>query len=105
MEPVWGETHLRVGIVEDHEQLREGLRLLIDHTPGFSCTVACGSFEEALPQLADEMPDVALVDIGLPGISGIEGVRILKQRHPAIQVIILTIYDDDERIFQALCAG
>ncbi len=56
-------------------------------------------------QFAREIPNVALVDIGLPGISGIEGTRLFKQSFPAVQVIILTVYDDDERIFQALCAG
>lgn len=96
---------LRLAIIEDQEQIREGLRLLIDGTPGHKCIAACGTVDEALKQFAREAPDVALVDIGLPGISGIEGTRMLKQRYPAIQVIILTVYDDDERIFQALCAG
>lgn len=96
---------LRLAIIEDQDQIREGLRLLIDGTPGHKCIAVCGTVDEALKQFAREAPDVALVDIGLPGMSGIEGTRMLKQRYPAIQVIILTVYDDDERIFQALCGG
>lgn len=96
---------LRVAIIEDQEQIREGLRVLVDGTPGYCCLAACDTVEQAVSQFSVEIPDIALVDIGLPGISGIEGTRIFKQRFPAIQVIILTVYDDDERIFQALCAG
>jgi DNA-binding NarL/FixJ family response regulator len=96
---------LKVAVVEDLEHIREGLRTLINGTPGYRCIAACGSVEEALEKFTQDAPDVALVDIGLPGISGIEGTRLLKERHPAIQVIILTVYDDDGRIFEALCAG
>lgn len=96
---------LNVAVIEDIEQIREGLRVLINGTAGYRCIAACGTMEEALARFASTAADVALVDIGLPGISGIEGTRILKERHPAIQVLILTVYDDDERIFEALCAG
>jgi DNA-binding NarL/FixJ family response regulator len=96
---------LKVAIIEDQEQIREGLRILINGTLSHRCIAACGTVDDALLQFARETPDVALVDIGLPGTSGIEGTRILKQRFPSIQVIILTVYDDDQRIFQALCAG
>ena len=61
--------------------------------------------EEAIPRISGKVPDVLLSDIGLPGIDGIEGVKILKARFPAMTVLMLTIYDDDERIFDALCAG
>ena len=98
-------TTLKVALIEDQEQIRQGLKILINRNPGYECIAACGTVEEALVAFAREAPNVALVDIGLPGISGIEGTRILRQRYPAIQVIILTVYDDDERIFQALCAG
>ncbi|HEY7210539.1 MAG TPA: response regulator transcription factor [Bryobacteraceae bacterium] len=96
---------LKVAIIEDQDQIRNGLRILIDGTSGYRCIAACRTVEEALWQFAREAPDVALVDIGLPGVSGIEGTRKFKERYPAIQVMILTVYDDDERIFQALCAG
>jgi DNA-binding NarL/FixJ family response regulator len=61
--------------------------------------------EDALRSINDSIPDVVLTDIGLPGMSGIEGIGILKQRHPDLPIIALTVYDDDERIFDALCAG
>jgi len=61
--------------------------------------------EEALERIGADMPDAALVDIGLPGMTGVEGITILKDRHPQILLLALTVYDDDERIFEALCAG
>jgi DNA-binding NarL/FixJ family response regulator len=99
------ETALQVGVIEDHEKIRDGLRILIDRTPGFRCLAACADMERALELFARATPQVALVDIGLPGISGIEGTRILKVRFPELQVVILTVYDDEDRVFRALCAG
>ena len=96
---------LKVGIIEDQPKIREGLRSLIDGTDGYHCVGAFGSMEEALAKVAHELPDVLLVDIGLPGMSGIEGTRRLKDRHPALSVLMLTVYDDDRRIFDAMCAG
>jgi len=61
--------------------------------------------EEALDAMGRDLPDVVLVDIGLPGLSGIEGARLLNQRYPELPVLILTVYNDDERIFAAICAG
>jgi DNA-binding NarL/FixJ family response regulator len=98
-------TDLGVAIIEDLADIREGLRKLIGATAGFRCTGAYPSMEQALPGIALNLPDVALVDIGLPGVSGIEGMRIIKQRHPAIHLVVLSVYDDDDRIFEALCAG
>src|SRR5437016_9202366 len=99
------ETMIRVAIVEDRREIRDGLAMIINGTPGFRCTGAYRSMEEALERIAAEMPDIVLNDIGLPGMSGIEGIRILKERHPGLLVLMLTIYDDDDRIFDALCAG
>ncbi len=61
--------------------------------------------EEALEKIKGDLPNVALVDIGLPGMNGIEGIRILKERHPDLVLLMLTVYEDDEYIFDALCAG
>jgi DNA-binding NarL/FixJ family response regulator len=94
---------LRVGIIEDQPKIREGLRALIDGTEGYRCVGAFGSMEEALAKF--EVPDVLLVDIGLPGMSGIEGTRRLRDLYPNLAVLMLTVYEDDHRIFDALCAG
>jgi len=99
------EPVIRAAIVEDERQIREGLATLINRTEGYRCTGSFRSMEEALDGIKREVPDIALCDIGLPGMSGIEGIRILKERYPKLQVLMLTIYDDDDRIFDALCAG
>ena len=96
---------LRVAIVEDQREVREGLAVLINGTPGFRCTGNYRSMEEALRVLEKEPPDVLLTDIGLPLMSGTEGIRILKRLYPDLPILALTVYKDDEDIFDALCAG
>lgn len=96
---------IKVALVEDRREIREGLAMLIGGTPGFRCTGAYRTMEEALQKIGFELPDVVLNDIGLPGMSGIEGIRILKERYPNLLILMLTVYDDDERIFEAMCAG
>jgi DNA-binding NarL/FixJ family response regulator len=96
---------IKVAIVEDHQKFREALEFLLNNTPGYQCVGSFRSMEEALEKIRFNLPDVALVDIGLPGMSGVEGVRILKERYPSVVLLMNTVYDDDERIFQALCAG
>ena len=96
---------VRVAIVEDQREIREGLAALIQGTPGFRCTRVFPSAEQALAALAEDLPDLVLMDIQLPAMSGIEAIRLLKQRHPDVVFLVLSVYDDDERIFQALCAG
>lgn len=96
---------IKTAVVEDIKDIREGLATLINFTPGFRCTGSFRSMEEALARLPEEIPDVLLSDIGLPGMSGIEGIRIIKERYPTMQILMLTVYDDDDRIFDALCAG
>jgi DNA-binding NarL/FixJ family response regulator len=96
---------IRVAIVEDQREVREGLALLIGRTEGYQCRGAFGSIEEAVRHLEVARPDVVLVDIGLPGMSGIEGIRVMKTLCPYAQFLVLTVYDDDNRIFDAMCAG
>src|SRR3989442_4847482 len=96
---------LQVAIVEDIRSLRDGFRMLIDGTEGFHCTGSFRSMEEALEKIKFDVPNVLLADIGLPGMNGIDGVRLLKQSFPALTVLMLTIYDDDDRIIDALCAA
>jgi DNA-binding NarL/FixJ family response regulator len=96
---------IKVAIIEDRREIREGLAMLISGTEGFRCTGSFRSMEEALAKISFELPDIALCDIGLPGMSGIEGMRILKERYPHLMLLTLSVYDDDDRIFDALCAG
>jgi DNA-binding NarL/FixJ family response regulator len=96
---------IKVAIVEDQLEVRESLRILIDGTDGLRCAGTFRSMEEALEGIGLDLPDVALVDIALPGISGIAGIRELKKRYAGLVSIVLTVYEDDERIFEALCAG
>lgn len=95
----------KVAIVEDVREIREGLGRLINATPGYRCTGIYASMEEALEKIPHNLPDVVLSDIGLPGLDGISGIRILKESHPELSILMLTVYDDNERIFDALCAG
>lgn len=96
---------IKVAIIEDRRDIREGLALLINGTEGYRCTNSFRSMEEALELIGRDLPHVALTDIGLPGMSGIEGIAILKDRHPELAILMLSVYDDDDRIFDALCAG
>src|SRR4029453_7431386 len=95
---------ITVAIIEDERDIRECLAVLISGTPGYACTGSYRTMEEALEKIPPRLPDVVLSDIGLPGMSGTEGVRMLKQRFPQLLVLMLTVYDDDERIFDAMCA-
>src|SRR5918911_1829602 len=96
---------IKVAIIEDRREIRDGLAMLISGTDGYRCTGSFRSMEEALAKISHDLPDIVLCDIGLPGMSGIEGMRILKDRYPNVLLLMLTVYDDDERIFDALCAG
>jgi DNA-binding NarL/FixJ family response regulator len=100
-------TEIKVAIIEDQRKFRDYLAALIDGSAGFRCAGSYRSMEEALDRLGPgtDLPDVVLVDIGLPGMDGIEGIRILKERHPKLILLMHTVYDGDERIFDALCAG
>jgi len=96
---------IKVAIVEDQREIRECLALLVNGTDGYTCSGSYRSMEEAIEKIPRQVPDVLLSDIGLPGMSGIDGVRRLKELCPDLLVLMLTVYDDDERIFDAMCAG
>jgi len=96
---------IRVALVEDNDTIRLGLAALIDGTPGFQCAGAWGSCEDMLVELREVRPAVLLMDIGLPGMSGIEGLRRAKALLPDVNVLILTVYDENDLVFEALCAG
>lgn len=99
------QQEIRIMIVEDQEPVREGLRVLIGGSDGFSCVAACRTAEEALDQIAGAAPDVVLMDINLPGMRGPECVVHIKNRYPAIQVMMLTVFENNEDIFTSLEAG
>jgi DNA-binding NarL/FixJ family response regulator len=96
---------IRVVIIEDERRIREGLEALINGTAGYRCAGAFRSMEDALLRPWAEAPEVVLVDIGLPGMSGLDGLPVLRDRYPDAALVMLTVYEDDERIFDALCAG
>ena len=96
---------ISVSIVEDDAQVRASLAKLIDSSPGFRCVSQHGSAENALQEIPKIKSEVVLMDINLPGINGVECVRRLKPQMPATQVIMLTVYQNTEHIFNALAAG
>jgi DNA-binding NarL/FixJ family response regulator len=96
---------IAVTIVEDSDQVRQTLARLINRSEGFRCVSHYGSAEAALEGLPKDHPDVVLMDINLPGMNGVECVRHLKRATPEVQVLMLTVYEDTENIFNALLAG
>jgi DNA-binding NarL/FixJ family response regulator len=96
---------ITVSIVEDNEQLRLTLARVIGRAEGFRCLSHYGDAESALQALPKERPEVVLMDINLPGMNGVECVRRLKQAVPDLQVVMLTVYEDTDNIFNALAAG
>ena len=99
------DSTLGVVIIEDMKDVREGLSVLINGTAGFRCTAAYRTMEEALSAVQPNGTDVILTDIGLPGMSGIDGIRALRQRLSDVPILALTVYDSDDQVFRALCAG
>lgn len=96
---------IRVALVEDQRATREGLATLISESADFAIAGAFTSMETALPAIETEPPDVVLADIGLPGMSGIEGVRRIHQSYPELPILMLTVHGDDDLVFGAVCAG
>ena len=96
---------IRVAIYEDNHNLREGLFQLINGTDGFHCVGAYANCDRIVEQIEKAKPDVVLMDIELPGISGIEAVKILKQKFPEVKVLMETIFEDNNKIFDSICNG
>lgn len=96
---------IKVGIVEDDAQLRGVFSRLVESAGDLSCVGACETGEDALRTLPPQVPDVVLMDINLPGMAGIECTRRLKDLEPSLHVIMLTTFDDSERVFESLKAG
>jgi DNA-binding NarL/FixJ family response regulator len=98
-------TTIRVALVEDQTQTRQGLTALIDGTPGYRCAGAWRTCEEMLARLAETRPDVLLLDIVLPGISGVDGARRAREMLAGLPILMLTVHEENELILEALCAG
>ena len=98
-------SSLRIVLIEDLREIREGLTALINGTIGFECVASYGRMETALARIENNAPDAILTDLGLPGMSGIEGIERLRVIFPTVPIIALTIYDNDREIFDALCNG
>ncbi|HYL04893.1 MAG TPA: response regulator transcription factor [Thermoanaerobaculia bacterium] len=96
---------IRVVIVEDDRVTRDGLRQLVDDTPGFRCLTVFGSLEQVLATRPGEPPEVVLLDIKLPGVPGSRGVGSLRQRWPDAAILMLTAFEDEDKIFESLCNG
>lgn len=100
------EREIHVWVVEDNDFLRDTLVDVLEREPGTRCTMASSTCEEALAALeGGRVPELVLMDLGLPGMGGIEGIGRLRQASPATQVIVLTVHDEDHKVFEALCAG
>ncbi len=96
---------IKVIVVEDNDTIREGLKILIDGTPGYSCAASYNKCENMLKTLEKQKPDVLLMDIGLPGMNGIEGIKQAKAILPDLNILVVTVYEENDLIFDALCAG
>jgi DNA-binding NarL/FixJ family response regulator len=96
---------IKVIIVEDNPTFREGIAAFINATPGFNCPKTFETYEALLRDVKDINPDVLISDINLPGMSGIEGVKLVKKLLPELKIVMLTVYEDDKRIFDAILSG
>jgi DNA-binding NarL/FixJ family response regulator len=98
-------NRIRVAIIDDDRPLVEALSLIINSADGFRCTGAFGSVEEALPDLASTQPEVLLLDIQLPGMAGDQAIELLRRTCPALEILMLTVFSDREKVFASICNG
>lgn len=96
---------IRVTLFEDNKDLREGLEAILNGSPGFTCTGAYANCNNLLKRLKDSEPDVVLMDIQMPGTSGIEAVAILRQEFADLPVLMQTVFEDEAKVFAAISAG
>jgi len=99
------DKEIRVVLFEDNRHYRESLYYIINGTPGYACVGAFADCSDVLFRIRQHTPDVVLMDIAMPGISGIEAVQRIKSEYPNQQVLMQTVFDDDDHIFDAVCAG
>ena len=96
---------LKIVVVEDKDSIREGLKILIDGTEGYSCINTFSDCETMLKNIVKLNPDVLLMDLGLPGMNGVEGIKKVKVLLPELTILVLTVYEENDLVFDALCAG
>ncbi len=96
---------IKVALCEDNEAFRESLLQFVDDTPGYAVTASMGSAETILDVIEQDPPDIILMDVDMPGINGIRATALIKERFPEVNVLILTVYEDDQKIFDAILAG
>jgi len=97
---------ISIALVEDDEEIRKGIQTYLNGQKKFVCNFSFGSVEELLKSLNySNSPNVIIMDLGLPGMSGIDGIKIVKEKFPEIDIIVFSIYNDSEKIFESLCAG
>jgi DNA-binding NarL/FixJ family response regulator len=96
---------VKVALCEDNDIFRESLKQFIQDSPGYSVTATCNNATDIVELLKDNLPDVVLMDIDMPGINGIKATSMVKAAYPNINVLILTVYDDDQKIFDAILSG
>ena len=96
---------IAVAIVDDNKDLRMGTAYVLSSSPSFKVVGTYETAEGLVESFDDIVPDVVLMDIELPGMNGIEATEILKKQHPHVQIVILSVFEDDENVFQAICAG
>ena len=99
------KKEIRVTIFEDNKSLRQGLYQLINGSEGFVCTGAFEDCHDLLKNIEDAKPDVVLMDIQMPGINGIEAVKLLREKYPDLKILMQTIFEDSEKIFHSILAG
>jgi len=99
------EQIIYVTIFEDNKDLREGMQQILNASPGFSCAAAYANCNNLIKRLQESKPDVVLMDIQMPGMSGIEAAAVIRQEFPVLPVLMQTVFEDDAKVFASICAG
>ncbi len=98
-------NYIRIAIFEDNNDLRDSLEMIIESVPEFQLAGSFSNAQRLIPKIEQGRPDVVLMDINMPGISGIEAVAHIHELYPQIKIVMQTIFDDDDKVFASLCAG